>query len=145
MKIILLQDVQGTGKKGDIKEVKDGFARNSLIPKGLAIEATKANLELLEKKKALLKQKLDTERAAGQGDGHISFIYLHESYRGKGAGLQLLGEAVSLYRSLGRRRLTLRVSAGNTAALRFYEKAGFVIQGGEYGPHGTLYVMLMEI
>jgi large subunit ribosomal protein L9 len=62
MKIILLQDVQGTGKKGDIKEVKDGFARNMLLPKGLAIEATKANLTMLEQKKASLQHKIDTEK-----------------------------------------------------------------------------------
>ena len=62
MKIILLQDVQGTGKKGEIKEVKDGFARNSLIPKGVAVEATRANLNLLEQKKASIQHKLDTER-----------------------------------------------------------------------------------
>jgi large subunit ribosomal protein L9 len=41
MKIILTQDVKGTGKKGEIKEVSDGFARNFLIKKGLAIIVTK--------------------------------------------------------------------------------------------------------
>lgn len=63
MKLILLQDVQGTGKKGDIKEVKDGFARNMLIPRGLAIEATKANLTMLEQKKASAQHKIDTDRS----------------------------------------------------------------------------------
>jgi len=62
MKIILTEDVQGTGKKGEIKEVKDGFARNALIPKGQAVEATKANIAMLEKKQAEIKQKADTER-----------------------------------------------------------------------------------
>ena len=66
MKIILLQDVQGTGKKGDIKEVKDGFARNSLIPKGLAIEATKANLTMLEEKKALVQHQKDLQLEAAE-------------------------------------------------------------------------------
>ncbi|MCL2637477.1 MAG: 50S ribosomal protein L9 [Oscillospiraceae bacterium] len=66
MKIILLQDVQGTGKQGEIKEVKDGYARNALLPKGLAIEATKVNLTMLEQKKASAQHKIDTAREAAQ-------------------------------------------------------------------------------
>jgi len=66
MKIILLQDVPGTGKTGDIKEVKDGYARNMLFPKGLALEATKANLNMLEQKKASFQHKKDLEREAAE-------------------------------------------------------------------------------
>jgi len=66
MKVILLQDVQGTGKKGEIKEVKPGYAQNALFPKGLAIEATKANLTMLEQKKASAQHKIDTEREAAE-------------------------------------------------------------------------------
>jgi large subunit ribosomal protein L9 len=61
MKVILLQDVQGTGKQGDIKEVKDGFARNMLFPQSLAIEATKANLTMLAQKKASVQHKKDLQ------------------------------------------------------------------------------------
>jgi large subunit ribosomal protein L9 len=51
MRVILLQDVEKLGKKYEIKEVKDGYARNFLIPKKLAIPATNKNLNWLEKQK----------------------------------------------------------------------------------------------
>ncbi len=63
MKVILLQDVQGTGKKGEIKEVKDGFARNCLIKKNLAVEATNQNLNILDGQKAHAQHKIDTDIA----------------------------------------------------------------------------------
>jgi large subunit ribosomal protein L9 len=48
MKVIFLQDVKGQGKKGEVKEVSDAYARNVLIKKGLAAEATPANLNKLQ-------------------------------------------------------------------------------------------------
>ncbi|PID82896.1 MAG: 50S ribosomal protein L9 [Clostridiales bacterium] len=45
MKIILLKDVKGTGKKGEIKTVSDGYARNFLLAKGLAKEATSSSIK----------------------------------------------------------------------------------------------------
>ena len=50
MKIILTQDVKKLGKKGDIIEVKDGQARNHLIPNNFAVEANKKNLNELDAK-----------------------------------------------------------------------------------------------
>ena len=47
MKVIFLQDVKGSGKKGEVKQVADGYARNMLLKKGLAIEATAENLSEL--------------------------------------------------------------------------------------------------
>lgn len=66
MKVIFLQDVKGSGKKGEIKEVKDGFARNCLISKNLAVEATPHNLNLLEGQKASAQHKIDVEIAAAK-------------------------------------------------------------------------------
>lgn len=51
MKVILNQDVKGQGKKGDMIEVSDGYARNFLLPKNLAKEATKENINVLKGQK----------------------------------------------------------------------------------------------
>jgi len=58
MKVILLRDVANTGRKHEVKEVSPGFARNFLIPKGLAIIADAESLKNLEAKK-----KIDAEKA----------------------------------------------------------------------------------
>lgn len=50
MKVILLKDVKGTGKKGEVMEVSDGYARNFLIKKGVAVEASQANMKELDEK-----------------------------------------------------------------------------------------------
>ncbi|MBR6760942.1 MAG: 50S ribosomal protein L9 [Oscillospiraceae bacterium] len=62
MKVILLQDIKGTGKKGDVKNVSDGYARNFLIGKGLAVEATPKNLTELQGKKDSEQHKIDVAR-----------------------------------------------------------------------------------
>ena len=52
MKVILPKDVKGTGKAGELKEVSDGYAKNFLFKKNLAIEGTKGNVNDLNQKKA---------------------------------------------------------------------------------------------
>ena len=59
MKLILLEDVKNLGKKGDLVEANDGYARNCLIKKGMALEATGKNLNDLK-----LKQANEAKRAA---------------------------------------------------------------------------------
>ncbi|HHY82229.1 MAG TPA: 50S ribosomal protein L9 [Clostridiales bacterium] len=61
MKVILLQDVKGHGKKGDVVNASDGYARNYLIPNKLAIEATSKNLADLMNKKAAESKRKETE------------------------------------------------------------------------------------
>lgn len=52
MKVILLSDVKNVGKKGEVKQVADGYGRNYLVKNGLAVEATKKSMEILTKQKA---------------------------------------------------------------------------------------------
>jgi len=80
MKVILLQDIDNIGKKYDIKTVKDGYARNFLIPKGLVRVATKsAILSIEELKKTEVKkseeQLVETQASASELDGQeIEFL-----------------------------------------------------------------------
>ena len=74
MKVILLEDVIGTGSAGEVVEVKSGYARNMLLPSGIAIEANKTNMKTLEHRRAKIaaKKTADTEMAqslANQLDG----------------------------------------------------------------------------
>lgn len=57
MKVILTQDVKGSGKKGEIINVAEGYARNFLFPKNLAMEATDGNMKEVARQKAELLQK----------------------------------------------------------------------------------------
>ena len=66
MIVILTKDVKGTGKAGDIVKVSDGYARNMLLPKGLAKEATQGNVRNLEKQKELAAEKLKEQKAAAK-------------------------------------------------------------------------------
>lgn len=66
MEVILKQDVKGTGKAGQIVKVSDGYARNKLIPSGMAIEATPANKKAFEREKAKAAEKIAQDRAAAE-------------------------------------------------------------------------------
>ena len=56
MKVIFIKDLKGQGKKGEIKEVKDGYAKNFLIKNGYAIKETKESLKILDREKKAKKQ-----------------------------------------------------------------------------------------
>lgn len=63
MKVILKEDVKGLGKKEQMVEASDGYARNFLFPKGLAVEATAANINIMKTKKEAEAQKKEKEIA----------------------------------------------------------------------------------
>ncbi|NBI29205.1 50S ribosomal protein L9 [Chengkuizengella marina] len=62
MKVIFLQDVKGQGKKGEVKNVSEGYARNFLIPRGLVSVATGSNVKQLEQKKKSEQKKKDQQK-----------------------------------------------------------------------------------
>lgn len=66
MIVILKRDVKGTGKAGDVVKVSDGYARNMLLPKGYAKEATEGNIRSLEKQKAIAAEKKAEEKARAE-------------------------------------------------------------------------------
>ena len=74
MKVILLEDIQDLGKKYEVKEVKNGHARNFLIPKGLVKTATKKDLKWLEAQKEIIEKEIEedlkkTQKIASTLDG----------------------------------------------------------------------------
>jgi large subunit ribosomal protein L9 len=66
MKVILKKDVKALGKNGEVKEVADGYARNYLLPRGLAIEATSGNLKVVSDQKEQVVKKEQKEASEAQ-------------------------------------------------------------------------------
>ncbi|HEX32184.1 MAG TPA: 50S ribosomal protein L9 [Candidatus Acetothermia bacterium] len=66
MKIIIRQEVEKLGSPGDIVEVRDGYARNYLIPRGLAMPATKGNLRILEEERRRAELRANREKRAAE-------------------------------------------------------------------------------
>lgn len=91
MKVILLQDVKALGKKGSVKEVAEGYGRNFLLPRKLAVEATTANMKILEKEN----QRLAEDEAKKLADAKALAARLKEAeivVKGKaGEGGRLFG------------------------------------------------------
>ena len=66
MKVIFNVDVKGQGKKGELKEVSDGYARNYLLPRGLAAEATTDNINTLKLKEKAKQAQIAREKAEAE-------------------------------------------------------------------------------
>ena len=76
---------------------------------------------------------LDTERCREDGAGYIAFCFIVPERRGQALGVQLIGQAVSVYRPMGRDKLRLRCAPYNNHAQHFYKKYGFFHIGSETG------------
>ncbi|MBQ3604257.1 MAG: 50S ribosomal protein L9 [Clostridia bacterium] len=68
MKVVLKQDVKSLGKKGELVNVSDGYARNFLFPKNLAMEANAQAMSELKNKEQAEKYRIETETAAAKAD-----------------------------------------------------------------------------
>ena len=84
---------------------------------------------------------LDTQRYQELNAGYIPFCYIAPSRREQNLGVQLIGQAVSFFRPLGRDKLRLRCAPYNDRAQHFYQKYGFVKVGEEQGSRVPLDIM----
>ena len=93
MRVILMQDVLHTGKRGEVIDVKPGHARNYLIPQGLALQASPGNLKYFEQQRGKIDARHAKEReAAGQIAAEMAGIRLTIAKR--------VGESETLYGSV---------------------------------------------
>ena len=88
MKVVFLEEVEGSAHVGEVKVVKNGFARNFLLPRGLAVPATKPNLQRAEKlahTETLRQEKLDSGArvVAARIAGHTLTITAHVGEQGR--------------------------------------------------------------
>jgi large subunit ribosomal protein L9 len=141
MKIILRESVDALGKAGDTVKVSDGYARNYLIPKGLAIEANVKNLKVMEHERKNILQKAEKARSdaqalaekfsgvtctiarlVGEQDklfGSITTKDIQESLREQNLEVDRKGILlVEPIRSLGEFPVKIRLNAGVTAEIK---------------------------
>lgn len=95
MQVILKKDVKGTGKAGSVVKVSDGYARNMLIPKGMAVEATKTNIRSLEKEKAQQAEEEAEKRAEAKKQAEVINGKSVEIKTKAGEGGRLFGSITS--------------------------------------------------
>lgn len=95
MKVIFLKDVKGKGKKGEVKNVADGYAQNFLFKQGLAIEATPANLKALEAQKNKRKKEAEEELARAKKLKEKIDTLTVELFAKAGEGGRLFGSITS--------------------------------------------------
>jgi len=92
MKVILQQDVKGKGKKGELVNVSDGYARNFLLPKKLAVQATNENLSVMKQQEKEKQKKLERDKAkANEVSTKLGDVIVKISARGGGDGGKLFG------------------------------------------------------
>lgn len=134
MKVILSKDVKGQGKKGDVINVSDGYARNFLLPRELAVEANNANLSVITTQKAAVKHREETEALQAKAlkqrlDGLVVTI------RAKA------GEGGRLFGSITSKEVAAAIAqlSGEEIDKRKIELADHIKHTGEYPVEISLY------
>ncbi|MCD7845413.1 MAG: 50S ribosomal protein L9 [Oscillospiraceae bacterium] len=95
MKVILQKDIKGQGKKGELKEVSDGYGRNYLLPRGLAVEATKDNLNAMRLQDKARQAQIAREKAQAQEYAErLGGVIVHVKAKA-GTGGRLFGAVTS--------------------------------------------------
>ena len=143
MDIILLKDYDGLGESGDVVAVKPGFARNKLIPEGIALRASKRNMAIAEERKMVTKNRQKREEASNEailkklskteitieaqvGDedkmfGSVTALDIHKSLEEKGVIVDrntiLLDEPI---KALGIYHVPVRVAPELTGDIKIY-------------------------
>ena len=143
MEIILLQDYDGLGEAGDLVNVKPGFARNKLIPEGVALRASKRNLAISKERKittqnkkvreaalydslakTLSKTEITIEAQVGEEDkmfGSVTVIDIHKALLEKGIEVErqgiLLDEPI---KALGIYHVSVRVAPNVSSDIKIY-------------------------
>lgn len=95
MKVILTEDVKGQGKKGELKEVSEGYARNYLLPRKLAVEANADNMNALRLKERAKAAAIAAEKAKAQENAKALEGVVVKVAAKAGAGGKLFGAVTS--------------------------------------------------
>jgi len=96
VKVILQQDVKGQGKAGQLVDVADGFARNYLLPRNLAVKANTENVTVMKQQERARIRKLEADKAAARGIAEkLEGVLVKITARSGGAGGKLFGAVTS--------------------------------------------------
>ena len=95
-KILLREDVDDLGARGEIVRVRSGYARNYLLPRKLAVEATSSNVKQIEQERAALLKKAANERASAEGQADQLKALVLEFKRKSGEQGALYGSVTSM-------------------------------------------------
>jgi large subunit ribosomal protein L9 len=95
MQIILQENVEHVGSRGEVVDVAPGYARNFLLPRKLALEASASNLKRLEKIRATLAKKTATERTEAQAQAELLNLVTLTLARKAGENDQLFGSVTA--------------------------------------------------